>query len=251
MPGFGRRASRITHPLRRRDSAASHASAFTLIELLVVIAIIAILAALIFPAAAAIKRRATLTKVQTEMKQVATAIDFYKEKLAFYPPDNLSPILDPRYYGMLNQLYYELVGTELKGNPPTYQALDGTEQILATDVTTGFGPKVSGFVNCTKGAGGDEAGAAARNFLKALKPGEQGSVTNRRVRVKVLACSVPWPANATFKPTSTPELNPWRYVSSNPTNNPGSYDLWVDVLIGGKNYRIGNWSQQPQVVPIP
>jgi len=224
--------------------------AFTLIELLVVIAIIAILAALIFPAAGAIKRRATITKVQTEMKQVATAIDLYKEKLAFYPPDNPSPIADPRYYGVKNQLYYELLGTELKGNPPAYQMLDGTEQILATDVITAFGANVAGFVNCTKGAGGDDAGAAAKNFLKALKPGQVGLVTNG-VRFKVLACSVPWPANATFQPTSTPELNPWRYVSSNPTNNPGNYDLWVDVLIGGKNYRIGNWSQQPQVVPIP
>src|SRR6266498_367337 len=82
---LSRHASRVTR----------HATAFTLIELLVVIAIIAILAALIFPAAAAIKRRATLTKVQTEMKQVATAIDFYKEKLSFYPPDNPTPVTDP------------------------------------------------------------------------------------------------------------------------------------------------------------
>ena len=234
-------ASRVTHP----------ASAFTLIELLVVIAIIAVLAALIFPAAAAMKRHATLTKVQTEMKQVATAIDFYKEKLSFYPPDNPSPVADARYYGVKNQLYYELLGTELKGNRPAYQTLDGTEQILAADVTKGFGANVAGFVNVTKGAGGDDAGAAARNFLKALKPGQQGLVTNSGVRLKVLACSVPWPANATFQPTTTLELNPWRYVSSNPTNNPGSYDLWVDVLIAGKTYRIGNWSQQPQVVPTP
>ena len=236
-----RHASRVTH----------HASAFTLIELLVVIAIIAVLAALIFPAAAAMKRHATLTKVQTEMKQVATAIDLYKEKLSFYPPDNPSPVADSRYFGVKNQLYYELLGTELKGNRPAYQTLDGTEQILAADVTKGFGANVAGFVNSTKGAGGDDAGAAARNFLKALKPGQQGLVTNSGVRLKVLACSVPWPANATFQPTTTLELNPWRYVSSNPTNNPGSYDLWVDVLIAGKTYRIGNWSQQPQVVPTP
>ncbi len=235
-----------TRPPRKVSLAA-----FTLIELLVVIAIIAVLAALIFPAAAAIKRRATITKVQTEMKQVATAIDVYKEKLGFYPPDNLTPVADARYYGVINQLYYELLGTELNGNPPIYQTLDGTEQIRAIDVPKGFGANVSGFVNCTKGAGGDDT-VAARNFLKALTPGQQGAVTNNRsIRLKLLACSVPWPANATFQPTSTPELNPWRYVSSNPTNNPGTYDLWVDVLVGGKTYRIGNWSQQAQVVPTP
>src|ERR1043165_8213660 len=148
------------------------ASAFTLIELLVVIAIIAILAALIFPAAAAMKRRATLAKVQTEMKQVATAIDLYKEKVSFYPPDNPSPIADSRYYGVKNQLYCELLGPELKGNPPVYQTLDGTEQILAANLTPAFGANLAGFVNCTKGAGGDDAGTAARNFLKGLKPGQ-------------------------------------------------------------------------------
>jgi prepilin-type N-terminal cleavage/methylation domain-containing protein len=225
--------------------------AFTLIELLVVIAIIAVLAALIFPAAGAIKRRATLTKVQTEMKLVTTALDFYKEKLSFYPPDNPTPVTDTRYYGVLNQLYYELSGTELSGNPSTYKTLDGAEQIVATAVTTGFGANVAGFVNCTKGAGGDDS-AAAKSFLLSLKPGQLGLTTNNGVRLKLLACSVPWPNNQSFQPVpSNPGLNPWRYVSSNPTNNPGAYDLWVDVLLAGKTYRIGNWSQQPQVVPTP
>jgi hypothetical protein len=41
-------------------------------------------------------------------------------------------------------------------------------------------------------------------------------------------------------------LNPWRYVSSGPTNNPGSYDLWVDLYIGGKTYRLSNWSKEAQ-----
>jgi hypothetical protein len=43
-------------------------------------------------------------------------------------------------------------------------------------------------------------------------------------------------------------INPWRYVSSNPTNNTGSYDLWMDIKFGGKTNRISNWSPDPQVV---
>ena len=31
------------------------------------------------------------------------------------------------------------------------------------------------------------------------------------------------------------DLNPWRYNSSNPTNNPGSYDLWIQLVIARKN----------------
>ena len=43
------------------------------------------------------------------------------------------------------------------------------------------------------------------------------------------------------------KINPYRYNSSSPTNNPRSYDLWIDVLIGGKINRISNWSEQPIV----
>ena len=33
------------------------------------------------------------------------------------------------------------------------------------------------------------------------------------------------------------------YNSSHPTHNAGSYDLWVDLVIGGKTYQVGNWNQ--------
>jgi hypothetical protein len=47
-------------------------------------------------------------------------------------------------------------------------------------------------------------------------------------------------------------VNPWRYNSSNPTNNPGSYDLWIQLSIGGTKYLICNWSSQPQKnMPLP
>lgn len=225
----------MTNP---RASRCPARGAFTLIELLVVIAIIAVLAALIFPAAAAIKRRATITKVQTELKQVSTAIDLYKEKFGFYPPDNPNQ-------PAINQLYYELLGTVLTNGD--YQALDGSMRTNPTAVQTTFG--ASGFVNCTKGAGGDD-GSVAVAFLKSLKPAQYGEIsTNSSFRA--LVCSVPWPANSLYQPTPNPGLNPWRYMSSAATNNPGAYDLWVDVLIAGKTNRFSNWSKQPQRVATP
>ncbi len=226
-----------------RKNSAARLAAFTLIELLVVIAIIAILAALIFPAAGVIKKRSIVNTSQTALQQVATAVELYKEKLGFYPPDNPG---QPH----LNALFYELSGTELRGNPPAFETLDGTERLTAAEVTAGFGANIAGFVNCNKG-GGDDAGA--RNFLKTgLKPGQYGFATTNGVRLRLLTCPVEWPANHAYQPLpSNPGLNPWRYVSTNPTNNPGSYDLWVDVLIANKTYRISNWSKQPQVVPTP
>ena len=44
------------------------------------------------------------------------------------------------------------------------------------------------------------------------------------------------------------KVNPICYLSSNPTNNPNAYDLWVDVIIGGVTNRISNWSAEPQVI---
>ena len=47
-------------------------------------------------------------------------------------------------------------------------------------------------------------------------------------------------------------MNPWRYNSSNPTNNPGSYDLWIQLKIAGKTNLICNWSKQVQInSPLP
>jgi prepilin-type N-terminal cleavage/methylation domain-containing protein len=217
-------------------------SAFTLIELLVVIAIIGILAALIFPAAAAIKKRAIINRTQTELDQVIVAIDLYKEKLGTYPPDHPVVIAPGVLSYTTNQLFYELVGTKLTGR--AFETLDGSQQQLTlADVASGFGGGVSGFVNCTKG-GGDE-GTAAKNFIKAHKPGQTGWITNAGVRLQLLTCSVNWSKG----PFET--INPWRYNSSNPTNNPGSYDLWVDVLIAGKTNRISNWRRQPLPVATP
>ena len=47
-------------------------------------------------------------------------------------------------------------------------------------------------------------------------------------------------------------INPWRYNSSNPTNNPGAYDLWIQLSISGKTNLICNWNKQVQYnSPLP
>jgi hypothetical protein len=48
------------------------------------------------------------------------------------------------------------------------------------------------------------------------------------------------------------DLNPWRYNSSSPTNNPGSYELWIQLRIGGQTNLICNWTKQVQInSPLP
>jgi prepilin-type N-terminal cleavage/methylation domain-containing protein len=214
-------------------------TAFTLIELLVVMAIITVLAGLAFTAIKGIKESATRRKVTAELQRLETAIESYKARFNVYPPDNPgNPALNP--------LYFELLGTEQVA-PGVFRTLDGGARITAADLNTLFGGKVTGFVNFTRDKSG-EGQTAVNFFAKAgLPPSAIGAFQIGSSDIRLLVCSVQWPANLGDILPGHPGLNPWRYNSSSPTNNPASYDLWVDVIIGGKTNRISNWSEKPQI----
>jgi prepilin-type N-terminal cleavage/methylation domain-containing protein len=213
---------------------------FTLIELLVVIAIMAALAALLLPVAGAVKKHQYINNAQAEMAKLETAIDRYKSAYGFYPPDDH---LSSTNQGVINQLYYELVGTVYNPTNTTYTTLDGSTQISANDVGKAFG--VGGLMNCTK-PNGDENASAAKNFLPDLKPNQTTVISNNQVPVTVLITAVGGP-DTTYQPLGVQDKNPWGYNSSSPTNNPGSYDLWVQLSISGKKNLICNWSKQVQI----
>jgi prepilin-type N-terminal cleavage/methylation domain-containing protein len=213
----------------------SRRQAFTLIELLTVIAIIGVLSAILLPTVTAIKAAQFRKRAQTELAKMENAIKGYKDAFGFYPPVNTNNLLE-------NQLYYELIGTTntqtVAGQPPIFQTLDGSSTVTAADVTAAFG--TGGFVNSTKPNASEDA-KPARSFLTDLKPGQSADVSVNGRTVKLLVCTVEGPLNSTG-------VNPFRYNSANPTNNPGSFDLWVDIMVRGKSNRISNWSSQPQIV---
>jgi prepilin-type N-terminal cleavage/methylation domain-containing protein len=227
--------------------------AFTLIELLVVIAIMAILAALIFPAMARMHRIKSIARAQAELAQVQAFIESYKAKMGFYPPDSRSPINQEIAAG-LNQLYYELDGTTFTGSD-TFVDRDHSSPPLTTNmIKTFFGPGVAGFANADRGSA--EEGTIAHKFLNTTRPGLITSVTLSNTATKltvtanILVCTVPGidPNNPVLN-NGSPALNPWRYNSSLPTNNPSSYDLWADIVSGSEVIRICNWSSKPISLP--
>jgi len=208
---------------------------FTLIELLVVISIIAVLAAFTIPVIGTVNRQKYRSAARAQLQSLETAIENYKSTYGFYPPDNPNNPL-------VNQLYYELSGmtSPVSG---TFQTLDGLETFTSANLNTAFG--VGAIMNCSKGAGGEDS-RAAQNFLTHLNSNSRQTYTNG-VAVTLLASSVGGP-DANYLPLSGSTVNPWRYRSSGTlTNNPGSYELWIQLSISGKTNCICNWNSKEQI----
>ncbi len=107
---------------------------------------------------------------------------------------------------------------------------------------------VGGFINCVKP--GDE-GAQAQNFLPGLKTTRVAPCTTpNNVSINVLITTVRGP-DSSYKPLGVQDANPFRYVYPG-TNNPTSYDLWIQLVISGKTNLICNWSKNPIInSPLP
>ena len=217
-------------------------SAFTLIELLVVIGIIGLLAGLIVGLTSYTARKTKESRVRAELNQIATAIEAYKARFAHYPPDNVvsrNPFLvvNP----VTNSLFYELTGVlveEDRRGGGTFRSPNRSQKFGAGMTQKYFG--LDGIENAGTGA-------------KDIKPFIQLKSTQRAVinpksapepELEVLVVSVPWPLTRKGdQPSPVPGLNPWRYVSTQPTNNPATFDLWAEYVEGGKVKIICNWSK--------
>ena len=220
---------------QQREKRAIRAG-FTLLELLVVIAIIGILAALIVPAAGMVSVKMRTSRTQAERKRIESAIEEYKLTIGFYPPDNVNAqgVVNP----VLNPLLYELTGViKDKSGPDRVRGPFDNKYLTPSVIQAAFNR--DGFVN----AADDQA--TAKRFLslrakdaRAVKVPGAGS----EVQVYVLA-ALDWnpgkPGSAFNDPTNV--VNPWRYVSTNPTNNPGRYDLWAPIFAGKQIITNSNW----------
>ncbi len=191
--------------------------AFTLIELLVVIGIIAILMGLLIGSGMWASRAMKQSRVRTELNQLLSWIADYKSALGFYPPDNPANVAQ-------NQLFYELAGT-YRTNNNQFRTQDRQFVINRATIMAVFSANVEGFANSAASA------SAVKSFAHGLKP-KQYSTNGGGSTVEFLVVPVEGPVGA---------FNPWRYNSSSPTNNPKSFDLWAEIVIGDKTNTIGNW----------
>ena len=237
--------------IANRKSQIVRRAAFTLIELLVVISIIGVLAGFTIPVLKTVKAQQYKKVARGELERIETALENYKAKYGAYPSGNQhansvynlsTPPMSPSQF---SQLYYELSGVTINGN--NFVTLDGSSTIATNAVPTAYG--VGGFVNCSQGGGED--GSLAKNFLSGLSSKQIYSVSNNGVaNTTALGTSVGGPDDA-YAPLGVYHLNPFRYVYPG-VNNPGGYDLWVQLVISGKTNLICNWSRQVQInSPLP
>ncbi len=244
LPVGKRKSEGRVFPIENRKSKIING--FTLIELLVVIAIMGTLAAMLLAVVSRVKRTQYIFNTRAELEQLTTAIERYKAAYGFYPPSNATNTIH-------NPLYYELVGVTYDPTNNVYVTLDGQTSITPGTLANTIG--VAGIMNCTKGSGEDAS--AARDFLPDLKPKQWSTITNSSGSPAytnfVLVASVGGPDATYLAPgVGVPDLNPWRYNSANPTNNPGAYDLYVQLVIGGKTNLVCNWTKQVQInTPYP
>lgn len=200
---------------RTETGLGRRGGAFTLIEVLVVISIIGILAALITTGAGYAARTKKISLAKGQLAQFELAIDNYKEKLGHYPPDNTNDASFP-------PLYYELTGATL--NVDRYVPHHGPA--ILTSVYIPF------FTHGLANSATPDAEEKARNFFPTIHPGDHSTITNGAVIAEFLT------SPAGLVPS---EKNRWRYVSTNPTNNPTSYDLWLEFDLAGRTNIVGNW----------
>lgn len=257
-------------PSGRREGG--HREAFTLIELLTVIAIISVLAGMVVGLAPVASAKMKEARVRAELAGLVTAIESYKSRFGVYPPDHAYPTnyngqpataVDP----ILNTLYYELTGALVDNQRASFFTADDETEVLSEKLNDLTGRE--GLVNAVPrplGSVGDKLTAADRQakrrlFSREFKEGQVCELFRSTNSAGYLdfellavghsgdasgkkAAGISWPLNdSRFPPpvSYNPGLNPWRYVSTNPTNNPNSFDLWAEIVVKGERRIIGNW----------
>ncbi len=167
--------------------------------------------------------------IRQQRRALLGAIEAYKAHFGIYPPDHIMSrqplVVDP----VNNPLLYELAGVTFNPTNQMFE-LGRLEPADAKYVKEFF--HCDGFKNC-----GEQADQV-KNFL----PGVNLPARQLHDDPDVFALSFPLYSEP-LDPAVMYEMDasPWRYVSTSPTNNPGKFDLWIELKTKTRTVTIGNW----------
>ncbi|MDI9401765.1 MAG: type II secretion system protein [Verrucomicrobiota bacterium] len=243
---------------------------FTLIELLVVISLIGLLAGMMIGLSSLVSSKMRIARIQGELSQLVSAIELYKDRYKVYPPDN--QMKDGNGYQVVgssatNQLVLELTGCLVTNNAfssPHVRTPSGSLHLLTSaEMKPIFGNAGDGIMNAS------ERDSRVRNFMGSYSQRKLGRLTNANHTLTFDIFRVP--VNAPLYQSALDSRgkawrkmgvnNPWHYNMSEPTNNPGKFDLWAEFQLSRQNmvkqdeqgrfveyYVIGNWNgMKPEI----
>jgi hypothetical protein len=190
------------------------------------------IAAKVFEARVSAALPKVCASLREQRRTLISALTAYKAHFGVYPPDavlNRQPLVVD---AVKNPLLYELVGVVYNPTNKMF-AVGGLEAADAQYVKDFF--HCDGFKNCA------ESAEQVQHFLPAFPTTVWRAVQlHDDPDVFALGFNVPYDESAP-KITWEFDVSSWRYVSSTPTNNPGSFDLWIELRTKHQTITIGNW----------
>ncbi len=180
--------------------------------------------------------RAALPRLRAELRAqrgvLTEAVERYRARFGVYPADHVASRGPLVIDAVKNPLLYELEG--VIDNPTNHLFLVGHLEPAEAKYVTAFFHS-PGFKNC---------GTNESQVSHYLPPLPTTSFAARQLHddpdVFVLGFQVQGD-DFGWDVAEQLELSSWRYVSSAPTNNPGRFDLWIDVTANGQTFSVGNW----------
>ena len=171
-----------------------------------------------------------LEDIRTQRAKLVSALEAYKVKFGTYPPDHIvgrSPLVVD---AVTNTLLYELAGVTLDSTNNTLTV--GRLERADAGFVKGFF-HCDGFTNC----------AASEDKLERFLPVADLTVLQLHDDPDVYSLGFPlYSEEIDLKAMYQMQVSSWRYVSTSPTNNPKTYDLWIELKASNRTMIIGNWN---------
>lgn len=167
--------------------------------------------------------------IREQRRGLLSSIEAYKRHFGVYPPDNVISRHPLTVDAIDNPLLYELAGVTYNQTNQMFQ-LGNLEAADAKFVKEFF--HFDGFKNC----------AGQADMLKRFLVADPLPARQLHDDPDVFAVA----STGSFDGVGAEvaweiDVSSWRYVSSSATNNPGKFDLWIEVETKGKKIVVGNW----------
>jgi hypothetical protein len=171
-----------------------------------------------------------VARAQAQCDRLSAVIEEYRKVIGAYPPDHRLALPAAGVCVDTNQLLAELSGAVRYTNRVQ---IHGMDPVQPADLLAVFG--TNGLLNSVT------APAEARGFLTELTGWVKHELHDDPdvfgLKFGDFPEDLPVPAMALYT------FSPWCYVSSTPTNNPGRFDLWMEISLGGRRTIVSNWKR--------